>query len=104
MDASTVEVHAVVQQLVMEHGEYSPIELLLATNRIRYEDYRAWREWRLGSLDSVLVDGPRETRTRLEAARSWAEALGLGGERVLHHGWEENAVCCAPSPPAQPAL
>ena len=91
MDVSTAEVHAAVQQLVMEHGEYSPIELLLATNRLGYEEYRAWREGRLASLDSVLVDGPRETRTWLEAARSWAEALGLSGERVLHHGWEENA-------------
>ena len=91
MDALTAEVHAAVQQLVMEHGEYSPLELLLATNRLGYEDYRAWREGRLGSLDSVLVDGPHETRTWLEAARSWAEALGLDSEPVLHHGWEENA-------------
>ena len=91
MDALTAEVHAAVQQLVMEHGEYLPLELLLATNRLGYEDYRAWREGRLGSLDSVLVDGPHETRTWLEAARSWAEALGLDSEPVLHHGWEENA-------------
>ena len=91
MDASAAEVHAAVQQLLMEHGEYSPIELLLATNRLGYEDYRAWREGSLGSLDSVLVDGPRETWTWLEAARSWAGALGLDGERVLHHGWEDNA-------------
>ena len=84
MDALTAEVHAAVQQLVMEHGEYSPLELLLATNRLGYEDYRAWREGRLGSLDSVLVDGPRETRT-------WLEALDLDSEPVLHHGWEENA-------------
>ena len=82
MDASAAEVHAAVQQLLMEHGEYSSIELLLATNRLGYEDYRAWREGSLGSLDSVLADGPRETRTWLEAARSWAGALGLDGERV----------------------
>ena len=68
MDALTAEVYAAVQQLVMAHGEYSPLELLLATNRLGYEDYRAGREGRLGSLDSVLVDGPREIRTWLEAA------------------------------------
>ena len=91
MDAPTAEVHAAVQQLVMEHGEYSPIDLLLATNRLGYEDYRAWRGGRLASLDSALVDGPRETRTWLEAARSWAEALDLESEPVLHHGWGWNA-------------
>ena len=90
MNALNAEIHAAVQQLVMEHGEYSPLELLLATNRLGYEGYRAWREGHLANLDPVLVDGPRETRTWLEAARSWAETLGLGGERVLHHGWEKN--------------
>ena len=99
--ALDAEVHAAVQQLVMEHGEYSPLELLLATNRLGYEGYRAWREGRLASLDSILVDGLRETRTWLEAARSWVETLGLDGERMLHHGWEENvgAVLTASADP-----
>ena len=30
MDAHTGEVQVAVQQLLMEHGEYSPLELLLA--------------------------------------------------------------------------
>ena len=37
MDMPTAEVQAAVQQLVMEHGGYSPLELLLATNRLGYE-------------------------------------------------------------------
>ena len=91
MDTRDPQVQAAVQQLLMEHGEYSPLELLLATNRLRYEDYRAWREGRLASLDAVLAGGPHEVRTWLERAQSWAEALGLDREPVVHHGWEENA-------------
>ena len=72
MDVHTAQVQASVQQLVMEHGEYAPLELLLATNRLGYEDYRAWREDRLQTLDAVLADGKRDrlwsrrpgTRTR----------------------------------------
>ena len=60
MDVHTAQVQAAVQQLVMEHGEYAPLELLLATNRLGYDDYRAWREGRLETLDAVLADGKRE--------------------------------------------
>ena len=61
MDAHTEQVQAAVQQLVMERGEYVPLELLLVTNRLGYEDYRAWREGGLDTLDAVLADGKRET-------------------------------------------
>ena len=91
MNAPDPQVQAAVQQLVMEHGEYAPLELLLAANRLGYEDYRAWREGRLDSLDAVLAGGPHEVRTWLEGAQSWAEALGLDREPVTHHGWEGNA-------------
>ena len=75
----------------MEHGEYAPLELLLATNRLGYDDYRAWREGRLETLDAVLADREREIRAWLEGAQSWANALGLGAEPAVHHGWENNA-------------
>lgn len=90
-DARAAELQATVQQLVMEHGEYSPLDLLLATNRLGYEDYRAWREGRLADLDAVLAGGPREVRPWLEGAQSWAVALGLVPEPAVHHGWEGNA-------------
>ena len=100
------EVQATVQQLVVEHGEYAPLELLLATNRLGYEDYRSWRECRLESLDAVLTDGERKTRAWLEGAQSWAEALGLTPEPAVHHGWEESsgAVLVASVDPPRNAL
>ena len=91
MDVHTAQVQAAVQQLLMEHGEYAALELLLATNRLGYEDYRAWREGRLETLDGVLADGKREICAWIEAAQSWACALDLAAEPAVHHGWEENA-------------
>ena len=91
MNAHTAQVQAAVQQLVMEHGEYAPLELLLATNRLGYDDYRAWREGRLETLDAVVADGKHELRAWLEGAQSWACALGLAAESAVHHGWENNA-------------
>ncbi len=106
MDTPDPQVQAAVDQIVMEHGEYAPLELLLATNRLGYEDYRAWREGRLGNLDAVLAGGPRDARAWLEPARSWAEKLGLAPEPAVHHGWEANAgtVLAASADPMLDAL
>ena len=61
----------------MVHGEYAPLELLPATDRLDYDDYRAWREGRLEILDVEFADGKREVCAWLEAAQSWACAIGL---------------------------
>ena len=80
MDVDIAQVQAAVQQLVMEHGEYAPLEWLLATNRLGYEDYRAWREGRLETPDAVLADAKCEIRAWLEGAQSWADAHGLAAQ------------------------
>ena len=38
MSVHTAHVQAAVQQLLMEHGEYVPLGLLLTTNRLGYEE------------------------------------------------------------------
>ena len=107
MNVHTTQAQAVVQRLVMEHGEYAPLELLLATNRLSWEDYRAWREGRLATLDAVLTGEVRETRAWLEAAaRSATGEHHLTPEPAVQHGWEENAgtVLVASSDPSLNAL
>ena len=61
MAVHTAPVQAAVQQLLMEHGEYAALELLLVANRLGYDHYRAWREGRLDTLDAEFADGKRET-------------------------------------------
>ena len=91
MDARTAEVQAAVDRLVMEQGEYSPVELLLATNHLDYEAYRAWRRGDFAALDAGLAGDPAEVRRWLVEAEVWADALGLVPESVTHHGWGRNA-------------
>ena len=76
----------------MEHGECVPLELLLTTNRLGYEDYRAWRKGRLESLDAVLADGTaRELRVARGGAVMGLRSRPLTAEPALHHGWAKNA-------------
>ena len=80
--AAASEMHAAVQQLLDTHGFYSPVELLLATNRLGYDDYQAWRRGDHPTLDALLRDGVAGTRTLLEEADTWARGLHLEGEAV----------------------
>lgn len=77
----------IVEKLVLEAGIYSPIELLLATNRLSYDDYLAWRRGEIRDLDAVLIGGPGAARAMLESGRSHAGTLGLGARRVVYEGW-----------------
>ena len=85
------EAEATAQRLLSEHGAYSPIELLLATNSLTYEDYRAWRTGERHTLDDVLAAGVEETRRLVEEVRSWARSLHLHPDHVPFFGVEENA-------------
>ena len=49
-ECTAAQVQAAVRHLGMEHGEYVPLGLLLATSRLGDEDYGAGREGRLGVL------------------------------------------------------
>lgn len=85
------EAEATAQRLLSEHGAYSPIEMLLATNSLSYEDYRAWRAGRRRTLDDALVAGVAGTRRLVEDVESWARSLRLHADAVPFYGVEENA-------------
>ena len=85
------EAEATAQRLLSEHGAYSPIELLLATDSLTYEDYRAWRTGERRTLDDALVAGVAGTRHLVEDLRSWARSLRLHPDHVPFYGVEENA-------------
>lgn len=81
----------VVQQLLSTHRVYSPLDWLLETNSLDYDDYRAWRRGEKPTLDDFLVHGPRKTRTMLEQANDSAQALDVTAETVALYGTDENA-------------
>ncbi len=81
----------ILDELVLETGVYSPVELLLAMNRLSYDDYLAWRRGELGDLDAVLIGGPGGVRTVLESAGAYSTTLGLTAKRVVYEGWGKHA-------------
>ena len=80
-----------VQQLMLEQGACSPVELLLATRLMTYSDYLAWRRGEIVSLDDALQERSAEARSLLEAAQAFALKLGLAAAPVAYEGWEDNA-------------
>ncbi|MCY3796144.1 MAG: hypothetical protein OXG51_17440 [Gammaproteobacteria bacterium] len=85
-----MDAQSAVQQLLLDQGAYSPLELLLATGLVSQGDYLARRRGEIGSLDEALEDR-LSARGLLEAARAFALKLGLAAERVGYEGWEANA-------------
>lgn len=82
---------AAVQQLLTAHAFYSPLELLLATNRLGYDDYQAWRRGEHAALDELFSEGTSGVQTLIEQADSWARDLGLEQGRVPLLGTDAHA-------------
>lgn len=85
------EVQAAIQQQLSTHGFYSPVELLLDTNYLGYDDYRAWRRGDHRTLDALLRDGVADARTLLEEADAWVRGLHLEAESVSLLGTDQHA-------------
>lgn len=81
---------SVVQELLLDQGAYSPVELLLAAGLLAHGDYLAWRRGETGSLDGALRDRSA-ARGALETAQAFALKLGLTAEQVVYEGWEDSA-------------
>lgn len=85
------EVQADIQRQLSTHGFYSPVELLLGTNRLGYDDYQAWRRGDHRTLDALLPDGVAETQALLEGVDAWVRGLHLEAEAVSFLGTERHA-------------
>ena len=85
------EAQAAIQRQLSTHGFYSPLELLLGTNRLGYDDYQAWRRGDHRTLDALLPAGVADTRALLEEADAWVRGLHLEAEAVSFLGAERHA-------------
>ena len=85
------EAQTVVQQQLAEHGACSPLELLLATNQLDYDDYQAWRRGERATLDDALVEGVGAARQLAERLQDWAQGLNLQQHAVALYGIDDNA-------------
>ena len=85
------KLEALVDRLILEQGRLDPLELLLATETLAYEDYEAWRLRRLPSLQGRLPLPVRQTVDLLDLAQNYARVLGLTPTPLHHLGWGADA-------------
>ena len=85
------DTEATAQQLLSEQGSYSPIELLLATSNLSYDDYHVWRTGERPTLDDALAAGVEGTRKLVSDADAWARALRLHPAHNRFYGIDAHA-------------
>jgi hypothetical protein len=81
------EIQQAVEQLLMEQGNYTPLELLLAEGRLFYSDYESWRSGELSDLASTLFGDQNECQQLLYEADSYANKRSLIAEKVSYSVW-----------------
>lgn len=85
------DVQSAIGQQLSTQGFYSPVELLLATNRLGYDDYRAWRRGDHRTLDDLLREGVADAIALLGEADAWVRGLHLEAEAVSLLGTDGHA-------------
>ncbi len=86
MEAREVANH--VDDLLMEQGEYVPVELLLRLGQLAYSDYEAWRRAALPTLAGALQDSPERIAGLLEDAAAHCRGLGLEAQCRSFAPWK----------------
>jgi len=81
------EIQQAVDQLLMEQGNYTPLELLLAEGRLLYCDYESWRSGELSDLAETLFGDPKQCQQLLYEADSYANKLRLVAETTHYSVW-----------------
>jgi len=76
-----------VDQLLLEQGEYIPLEFLLAEGHLLYSDYEQWRNGNLKLLDDELAGDLPQIRKDLTRAVVYVRALGLQPTPIDYHPW-----------------
>jgi hypothetical protein len=73
-----LEIQPLVDQLVLEHGRYRPVDLLQRCGLLRCSDYESWRQAKHAVLEDFL-EGRELPRIRniLQAAADYARGIGL---------------------------
>ncbi len=83
-----------IDQLLLEQGEYIPLEFLFAEGHLRYSDYEQWRSGKLKLLDEELSGDLSQIRKDLTRAVVYARALGLQPTPLDYHTWDGSTALC----------
>ena len=87
----THHIHHLVDQLLLEQGEYRPLEFLLQEGRLSYADYEAWRNGELDFLDEALFGDPDHIQQDLLQAEEYLQRRGWQAETLGYEAWRRHA-------------
>lgn len=73
-----------IDRLLMERGEYHPLEFLLQEGRLSYGDYEAWRNGEVRDLSELLFGDQARILATLEQAAVYLQRLGWAAERLIY--------------------
>ncbi|MEE9398371.1 MAG: hypothetical protein V3V31_15320 [Methylococcales bacterium] len=90
MNSNTV--CSIVDQILLEHGTYSPLEFLFHTGELEATAFDSWRRNRLNPLVIALISPEKSINLRLTQAADYAEALGLDKDAVDYVGTDGLAL------------
>ncbi|MBS1269505.1 MAG: hypothetical protein MAG794_00456 [Gammaproteobacteria bacterium] len=85
----TEHIHYYVDQLLLERGEYLPLELLLREGCLAFADYEAWRNGELDFLDRALFGDPERIRQQLLEAEDYLQRRGWQAESIAYTTWSD---------------
>lgn len=80
-----------VQQMLGAQGVYSPLELLLRSNLLKYDDYHAWRRGECATLDDALDADRGQARSLFQRLDAWARSLRLDADDAALYGVDDKA-------------
>lgn len=81
-----------VDAMLLEQGEYAPVELLLRLGHLDYSDYERWRRNEVPTLMDALTGEPQQLRAVLEEAAARCHAHGLQSVTVAYPPWQGSAA------------
>lgn len=88
MTQNTWHIPHQVDKLLLEQGEYLPLEFLLLEGRLLYTDYETWRNGELGTLDEALYGDPELIQQQLMHAENYLQQLGWQAETIRYPVWD----------------
>ncbi|MFV2055860.1 MAG: hypothetical protein ACC707_05295 [Thiohalomonadales bacterium] len=65
-----------IDKLILENGEYTPLEYLLQEGRLNYGDYDSWRNGNIELLSDLLFGNLEHILSLLENAEGYLQQLG----------------------------
>ena len=85
------EIQQQVDQLLLEQGNYEPLELLLQEGRLMYGDYEAWRNGEIEFLDEMIFGDPKQITQMFDQAGAYLRKRGWISETISYTPWNDSS-------------